>query len=239
MTRYFEVIPHTQTTELRLRLGEQQTSFTLHAGRAIRPKTLAKIEKWALERSSRAVTDQLLAQLRGLSLPLKATSPKGTPPAPMQKPLTTKQNLTVVCDYSAQGSVAVWACVIGSGAQQVMCCGSVPPGENGERYAILRTHHYLQRLGHVGVILSDEKATAKLLSQWYPVGYVDRSDTRHKPAHELAHNFALLLAQKPASGKVAELKTLMKCIWPDPRKSDFIWLPRQGWRLAQLPLPTA
>lgn len=222
MPEHIQLIPHAQNTELRLQLGKQQTSFTLMPGRTIPPKTLGKIETWLLSQADAATAACLLEQIQRLPFS----------PANSAHHRQSKSDCTIVCDYSSQGNVSVWACVMGEGKGQVMCCGPVPEGEQGERYAILRTHHYLQRVGYTGTILSDEKGTVKALSRWYPVAHIDRSDARHRVVHHLAHNYALLLTGKTVTGVVAEPKALTARVWPQQHQADFIRLSGHGWKVA-------
>lgn len=69
------------------------------------------------------------------------------------------------------------------------------------------------------------------LSRWYPVAHIDHSDARHRVAHHLAHNYALLLAGKPVTGVVAELQALMTQVWPLQHQADFIRLSGHGWEV--------
>lgn len=222
MPEYIKLIPHAQNTELRLQLGQQQTSFTLPPDRPIPQKTLTKIEAWLLSQGNKAGAAQILEQVQHLALST----------APSIKLPPSRAHSLIVCDYSTQGNISVWACVISTGREQVMCCGPVPKGEQGERYAVLRSHHYLQRLDCTGTILCDEKNTTERLRLWYPVGHIDRSDSRHKPAHQLAHDFALLLTGKPVTGVVAELKALTSQFWPQYGQTDFIRFSNHGWKIA-------
>lgn len=224
-TEHVQLISHPQSLELRLQVDEHQTSYTLKKGHTLKAATLEKIEAWLRSRSDASTATQLLAEVRQL------TSPSSTPPAsPKPKEAAPKvvqvgSGLTIVCDYSAQGEAAAWACAIGEGMGQVLVCGPVPKSERGERYAVLRTHHYLQRLGCAGTIFCDEKGTVNDLSRWYPAKHIDRTAAQHKPAHQLAHNFALLLAGKAVTGPVSDLKVLSEQVWPEQGLTDFIRLP--------------
>lgn len=234
-TKHVQLISHPQSLELRLEIGEHQTSYTLKKGHTLKATTLEKIEVWLRSRSDASTATQLLAQVRQL------TSPSSMPPAPPKpkeaapkvavKSQQVGSGLTIVCDYSAQGEAAAWACAIGEGTGQVLVCGPVPKSERGERYAVLRTHHYLQRLGCAGTIFCDEQGTVDDLSRWYPAKHIDRSAAQHKPAHQLAHNFALLLAGKAVTGPVSDLKVLSAQVWPEQGLTDFIRLPGEGWKV--------
>lgn len=81
-----------------------------------------------------------------------------------------------------------------------------------------------------GNILSDEKSKVERLSQWYPVACIERTQPRHRPVHQLAHDFALLVAGKPPA-HIADLQHLRKLFWEGSRLGEFVSIGGQGWKI--------
>lgn len=235
MSHTVKFIAHPQSVQLRLQAADHQTSFTLSPKVASIPeKSLSKIESWCLEYLDGYTTYRIVQELRQTNVQVELQRLREM--APVQSPAAPQTNIPsfAVCDYSTQGKLAVWGCVISHAGQTIRCCGQVPVGQKGEPYAIKRTHQYLKQLGIKAIIFSDEEGSVRKLQAQLPVQHMNRRHPQHRPAHQLAHHFALLLAGRQETGDpLKALRPLLGQVWDKTPRAEYICL-KGKWRVSLL-----